>query len=211
MRRRVPPLALPLLLSVGCGPKQARPTPPPSFAGHPIATVSTGDIDAYAQTLQFDSTMPGADTITVRTPTGDTIHLQGEPEIGAAALGDSDVAAGRIVARIHSNAPFTALGVAAGTTYFWVEGKGERARGVMIPADSLARRVARPLLVRDHLTASFPTVRFLNIASGGVRIFLFNGRCGPYCCGFTSDFVAGDMPVVDSAIKEMHQRISDGH
>jgi hypothetical protein len=208
MPRRVVPLALSLLLSVACHPRQARPTPPPSFAGKPIATVSDGDVYAYAQTLQFDSTMPGADTLTVHTPTGDTVRLRGEPEIGAAALADSDVAAGRIIAKITSSAPFSALGLAAGINYFWVQGKGDRAQGVMIPADSLARRYVRPLLQRDHLSGARPTARFLDITHDGVRIFLFNGRCGAYCCGFASDFVAEQMPVVDSAIKEMHQRIS---
>jgi hypothetical protein len=211
MPRRVLLLALPLVLSVACQPRQARPTPPPSFAGKPIATVSTGDVLAYAQTLQFDSTTPGADTLTVQTPTGDTIHLRGAPEIGAAAIADSDLASGRIIARIQSTAPFSALGLAAGTNYFFVQGKGDRAIGAMIPADSLARRFVRPLLLRDHLSGTTPTARFLDITHEGVRIFIFNGRCGSYCCGFASDFVADQMPVVDSAIKEMHQRIAGGH
>ncbi|HSY80616.1 MAG TPA: hypothetical protein VK807_02600 [Gemmatimonadaceae bacterium] len=201
-------LALPLLVSVACGPSRARPTPPPPFAGKPLDSVSTGQIVAYAQTLQFDSVMPGADTMTIQTPTGDTVHLEGEPEIGSAALADSAVTTGRIIARIHSSVAFTALGVAQGTNYFWVQGQGERARGWMIPADSLARRFVRPLLVRDHLTANFPTVRFLSIGNEGVRVFLINARCGAYCCGFTSDFTAREAPSVDSAIVEMHKRIN---
>jgi hypothetical protein len=210
MPRRVLLLALPLVLGVACQPHQARPTPPPSFAGQPILNVSSADIAQYAQSLQFDSTRPSADTITINTPMGDTIRLQGQPEIGAAALSDSEAAAGRIIARITSNGTFTALGVAKGTNYFWVQGKGERAQGTMIPADSLARRFVRPLVIRDHLSVAFPTVRFLDIGNGGVRIFLINGRCGSYCCGFASDFGPNDLPMVDSAIRDMHQHLSGG-
>jgi hypothetical protein len=155
MFRRVLPMASLLVLAVACHPSQVRPTPPPPFAGRPISSVPTSEVVAYAQTLQFDTTRPGEDTLTIHTPVGDTIHLVGDPEIGAAALSDSDIVAGRIIARIHSNAPFTPLGVAAGTTYFWVSGQGDRAQGVMIPADSLARRFTRPLIERREPARRF--------------------------------------------------------
>jgi hypothetical protein len=207
MSRRVLPLLL--LVAFACHPsRQARPTPPPPFAGKPIDSVSTSDVIAYANTLQFDSTAPAADTLTVVTPMGDTIHLEAAPEIGAAALSDTGIASGRIIARMHSTAAFTPLGAGAGTTYFWVNGSGDRARGVMIPADTQYRRFNRPLIERDHLPPTGPTVRFITLTSGGIRIFLVNGRCGGFCCSFSSDFVASDMSQVDSAIQDMHKRMS---
>ena len=208
MFRRVSPLVMPLLVVVACGPQKPRPTPAPPFAGKPIASVSNNDVVAYAKTLQFDSTAPGADTITINTPTGDTIRLQASPEVGAAALSDSEVAAGRIIARIHSNLAFGPLGASVGTTYYWVEGAGENARGVMIPEDSLGRRFNRPLLLRRHGSPKYlATSRFLSFDSEGMRIFLINTRCGSWCCSFTSDFVTGSLPQVDSALTEMHKKL----
>jgi hypothetical protein len=207
MFRRVS-LLVPILVAVACGPQKPRPTPAPPFAGKPIATVPTSEVVAYAKTLQFDTTAPGADTITINTPTGDTIRLAAAPEIGAAALSDSEVAAGRILGRIHSNAPFSALGVSTGTTYYWVDGSGDRARGVMIPEDSLSRRFERPILVRKHGQPKYlSTARFLSFDAEGMHIFLLNLRCGSWCCSFTSDFVAGSLPQIDSALTEMHSKL----
>jgi len=207
MFRRVS-LLVPILVAVACGPQKPRPTPAPPFAGKPIASVPTSEVVAYAKTLQFDTTAPGADTLTINTPTGDTIRLAAAPEIGAAALSDSEVGAGRILGRIHSNVPFSALGVAAGTTYYWVDGSGDRARGVMIPDDSLSRRVERPILLRKHGQPKYlSTARFLSFDSEGMHIFLINLRCGGWCCSFTSDFVAGSLPQIDSALTEMHNKL----
>ncbi len=200
MSRRVLPLVL-LLFVVACPSHQVRPTPAPPFAGKPIDSVSTADVIAYAGTLQFDSTRPASDTLTVITPPGDTVHLEVEPELGSGALSKEDVAAGRIIARVHSNVAFPPLGLGAGTTYFWINGAGERAHGVMIPADSQFRRFTRPLIVRDHLPAGAPvTARFVVAENGGVRIYLINGRCGAECCSFASDFGPNEAPAVDSAI-----------
>jgi hypothetical protein len=208
MFRRVLPLVMPLLVAVACGPQKPRPTPAPPFAGKPIASVSNSDVIAYAKTLQFDTTSPGADTITISTAAGDTIRLEAAPEIGAAALSDSDVAAGRILGRIHSNAPFGPLGVSTGTTYYWVDGAADRAHGVMIPEDSLGRRFVRPILLRKHGSPKYlATARFLSFDTEGTHIFLINLRCGSWCCSFTSDFVSGSLPQIDSALTEMHKRL----
>jgi hypothetical protein len=206
MFRRVLPLVVPCLVAVACT-KEPRPTPAPPFAGKPIASVSNSDVIAYAKTLQFDSAAPGADTITIHTPTGDTIHLAAAPEVGAATLTDSAVEAGRIIARIQSSAPFGPLGASAGTTYYWVSGSGEDARGVMIPEDSLGRRFVRPLLLRKHGTSHVATARFLSFDVEGAHIFLINTRCSSWCCSFTSDFVSGALPQVDSALTDLHKRL----
>ncbi|HZS57918.1 MAG TPA: hypothetical protein VFA43_01520 [Gemmatimonadaceae bacterium] len=206
MFRRVLPLVVSCLVVVACT-KEPRPTPAPPFAGKPIASVSNSDVIAYAKTLQFDSTGPGADTITINTPTGDTIRLSAAPEVGAAALSDSAVAAGRIIARVHSSAPFSPLGASAGTTYFWVQGAGENARGAMIPEDSLSRRYDRPLLLRKHGESHIATSRFLSFDVEGMHIFLINTRCDSWCCSFTSDFVSGSLPQVDSALSAMHSKL----
>ena len=211
MPRRVSPLVVSLLLTVACGPsRQARPTPPPPFAGKPIHEVPTSEVVSYGASLQFDSTRPAMDTLTVETQTGDTVHLEMEPEIGAGALADTAVATGRIIARLHSNTPFPPLGLGTGTTYFWVSGAGDRARGVMIPADSQFRRFDRPLVVRQHLEGKILAARFVVLSREGVRIFIANGRCGATCCGFTSDFVASDATQVDSVIDEMHKSLPNG-
>jgi hypothetical protein len=207
MFRRALLLVVPCLVAVACT-KEPRPTPAPPFVGKPIASVSNSDVIAYAKTLQFDSTAPGADTITIHTPTGDTIRLEAAPEIGAGALPDSAVGAGRIIARIHSNLPFGPLGASAGTNYFWVSGSGEDARGVMIPEDSLGRRYNRPLLLRKHgAPGHLATARFISFDNEGMHIFLINTRCGSWCCSFTSDFVSGALPQVDSALSEMHKKL----
>ena len=211
MHRRVLPLVVPILLVVACGPsRQARPTPPPPFAGKPIYDVPTSEVDAYGASLQFDTTRPAADTLTVRTPTGDTIHLEAAPEIGAASLVDTALATGRIIARVQSSAPFSPLGTGTGTTYFWVSGAGERARGEMIPADSQFQRIGRPLIVRHHLEGKRLADRFIVLTRGGVTIYAINGRCDDTCCGFTSDFLASDAAAVDSAIDDMHKTLPDG-
>lgn len=211
MHRRVSALVVPLLLAVACGPSQkARPTPPPPFAGKAIYDVPTSEVDAYGASLQFDTTRPAADTLTVQTPTGDTIRLEAAPEIGAGALADSALATGRIIARLQSSAPFSALGTGTGTTYFWVSGAGEKARGVMIPADSQFRRTERPLIVRQHLEGKRLADRFIVLTREGMRIYAINGRCGGTCCGFTSDFFASDAAAVDSAIDDMHKNLPDG-
>lgn len=209
MSRRVSPLVVLFLLAVACHPgHQARPTPPPPWAGKPIDSIPLSQVLAYANTLQFDSTMPGADTITVQTPIGDTIRLEADPEIGAGAISDSDVAQGRIIGRVKSNARFTPLGAGPGITYYWVSGVGERAKGVMIPADSAYPRSTRPIIVRDHLPKNAVVAdRFVVIEHDGVRILIDNGRCTGWCCSFASDFVARDSAQVDSALDAMHQKL----
>lgn len=208
MSRRASPLVVLFLLAVACHPGQARPTPPPPWAGKPIDSIPLSQVLAYANTLQFDSTAPGADTITVQTSMGDTIHLQADPEIGAAAISDSDVAVGRIVGRVKSSAPFTPLGAGPGITYYWVSGAGQLARGVMIPADSVYGRSNRPIIQRSHLPKNAPVAdRLLVIEHDGTRIFIDNARCAGWCCSFTSDFVARDSAQVDSALDAMHQKL----
>lgn len=206
MFRRAVPLAVSCLVAVACT-KEPRPTPAPPFAGKPIASVSNSDVIAYAKTLQFDTAGRGADTITITTPTGDTIHLTAAPEVGAAVLTDSAVVAGRILARVRSSAPFPPLGATAGYNYFWVSGVGENARGVMIPEDSLGRRHDRPLLLRKHGESKVATARFLSFDVEGMHIFLLNTRCDSWCCSFTSDFVSSALPQVDSALTELHKRL----
>jgi hypothetical protein len=211
MFRRVLPWMALLLVTACPRQSQVRPTPAPSFSGRPIDSVSTADVNAYAATLQFDSTKPASDTLTVQTPTGDTVHLEVEPEIGTVALSAQDLAAGRILARIRSSAAFPPLGVASGANYFWVSGEGERAHAVMIPADSLARRVRRPLVLHHHpMKLQISTARFLTVGAEGNVIFLINTRCSDNCCGFMSDHRDEDTPKVDSALMEMHKSIDAG-
>jgi hypothetical protein len=211
MFRRVRPVLLSLLLVACPRGSQVRPTPPPPFAGKPIDSVSTSQIIAYANTLQFDSTAPDADTTTVHTPMGDTIHLAAAPDIGTLALSDTAVAQGRILGRIESSAAFAPLGVAKGTNYFWVSGAGDRAQVVIIPADSSAPRVTRPLVVGHHtLHANYSTARFVTIGSDGIVIFIINFRCSDVCCNLASDYPASLQPQVDSALDAMHQKIGGG-
>jgi len=208
MFRRVLPWLTLLVVTACPRSSQVRPTPAPSFSGRPIDSVSTADVIAYAGTLQFDTTRPGADTLTVHTPTGDTIRLEADPEIGAAAISDKDLVAGRILARIKSSAPFSPLGVAAGTTYFWVSGEGDRARVVMIPADSLARRVTKPLILKQHaMQLKVATTRFVTVGAGGNIVFMINTRCSDACCSLASDHRYEDTPAIDSALMDMHKRI----
>lgn len=211
MFRRALSVLLPFVLIACPRPSQIRPTPPPPWAGKSIDSISTSQVVAYANTLQFDSVRPADDTLTVHTPAGDTIHLQASPEIGTLALTDKDVAQGRILGRIQSSAAFAPLGVAQGTTYFWVSGSGDRAQVVMIPADSLAPRVTRPLAVGHHpLHMKVSTARFLEIGSEGTVVFLINFRCSDICCNLASDYRESDAPKVDSALKDMHDHMNSG-
>jgi hypothetical protein len=203
---------IPLMLIASCSRSSTvRPTPPPPFAGKPIDSVSTSAIIAYANTLQFDSVKPADDTLTVTTPPGDTIHLQASPEIGTLALTDSELAQGRILARIQSTGAFAPLGTAKGTNYFWVSGTHDRAQVVMIPADSSAPRVTHPLgMGHQPLHFKVSTARFLEIGSEGTVIFLINVRCSDICCNLASDYRDADSPKVDSALKDMHDRMNNG-
>jgi hypothetical protein len=51
------------------------------------------------------------------------------------------------------------------------------------------------------------TARFLSFDVEGAHIFLINTRCSSWCCSFTSDFVSGALPQVDSALTEMHKKL----
>jgi hypothetical protein len=185
-----------------------RPTPAPAFLGRSIDNVATRDILAHARTLRFDATSPAGDRITAHSPSGEVVHLQVDPEVGAAALADADVEAGRIIARVTSSAPYAPLGLAAGTSYFWVDGAGEHARAVMIPEDVRAGRTVRPLLLRRHAAKSeFTTARFVNVDYNGGVIPLINTRCSSWCCSFTSPFDASALPLIDAALLDMHRRV----
>lgn len=182
------------------------------FGGRPIEGVPFAELAAYERSLTFDAAKPGADVATIRTEKGETITVEAEPATDASTMSDEARVAGRIIARVHSSAAYAPLGLAAGVTYFWEEGTGERARAVMISADG-SSRVVRPLILRQHAygTAVRPTVRFISVPGMGDGIPLINGRCTGWCCSVGIPHIpTGQMPLVDAALLQMHKRIAAG-
>lgn len=182
------------------------------FSGRPIERVPIAEVTQYASTLRFNVQAPSADEAMIRDSRGETIRLRAEPVADASDISDRERIAGRVIARLISTAAYAPLGLAAGVNFYWVDGAGDGARAVIIPADGSARTV-RPLILRQHAfgNVTTPTVRFLHVPGMEPGIPLINGRCGPTCCGFTVPGIApGDMPRIDQALVQMHERIAAG-
>ena len=183
-----------------------------AFGGRAIEHVPIAEVTSYASTLRFDAAGGDADVAAITPANGETIRLEAEPVVDASRISERDRAAGRIIARLTSSAAYAPLGLVAGVNYFWVDGKGDQARAVMIPADGSTRSV-RPLMLRQHAYGNVmrPTARFVSAQGVMPGIPLVNARCGGYCCGFVAPGLSDkEMAALDLALLEMHRRIAAG-
>jgi hypothetical protein len=103
--------------------------PKPTFPAESVLTVSLDSIKAYAFKLQFDTTPGAADALPVDfkrreigTERAPVIRIQ--PETASYQLKEEELAQGRIIARLWSEAEVPKLGLGPRWTWWWVDKKG---------------------------------------------------------------------------------------
>ena len=146
--------ALPLL-AVCCQPPYK--TPPPPFVTRGVDSVAWDSIEAYAQTLRFDTELYAADSERVAFDTlgretrfsdsGDPAKI--EPERGAWALDTNQLAEGRIIAQITTTKFHQAFGYGPHPTWWWVDKRGGKWRSLYL-SDSLRKRIPASLHLETH-------------------------------------------------------------
>jgi len=152
-----------LLVAIVCrGQRPMRPsTPgPTAFGAANITTVPLTTIQQFVgDSLHFDSTLGAADEqlvdferIQIGTQRAKATRI--EPETRSWAIDTADLARGRVIARIRSDAEVPSLGIGNWWTWWWVDRKGPRGtwRSVFIPASERAKRVVLPdtLALEQH-------------------------------------------------------------
>lgn len=153
-------LAWLLVTRLGKGKEAQEPpaTRGPSFPPESIASISLDSIKAYAGSLHFEEGL-GADSQLVDFKrgligTGRSAVIQ--PEIGSYRLERSDLAAGRIIARIRTDSVVPQLGFGPHWTWWWVDQHGPSGawRSVYIAANEKSpaerRRRLEPLEMDEH-------------------------------------------------------------
>jgi hypothetical protein len=120
---------------------------PTQFTPVNVDIVAVDSIVKYGRSLVYDSVYGAADSQRVDFATGligsgDWAIIQ--PEKGAWALDEKEVAEGRIIARIRSHAVYAPFGYGPWWTYWWVDRKGGQWRSLLV-SDSLKTRVADTL------------------------------------------------------------------
>jgi hypothetical protein len=184
-----------------------RPTPAPPFAGANIDTVPLSAINAYANTLTFDTTAPASDRITVVDSLNVQAHALIAPEIGSISLESTQLEQGRIIALIRSDATSLPLGLTAGRAYMWVDSSANGWRAVTISDTNYARRVDtliyRPeakLPPPSFAKARWETYPFRTDSDPPTVLLFSNVMCGkPYilkCCGLAR----GNLTKLDSVL-----------
>ena len=160
VRRAVPRccllVAVTLLAGVSCSPRPGpRPTPGPTFTT--FGAVSRADLLAYAHGLQFDTTRPAMAAQHLVVPRGGRLEVAGKitvaPEIGAAAVAHDSMARGRFVARLTLSEPCPEAGLAAGSSYLWVDSTGGAFRAKLVPESDSASVRDMPLETRGACAA----------------------------------------------------------
>lgn len=158
--------------------------PPPPFSG-PLESVPRNRILEYVARLQFvrdphladeqPLIYPAASPQTARV--GPIARI--EPELRSRRFTRSQLAAGRIIARIISDGAFEPLGIRRGIQYLWVDSAGGRWRAAMIPASGdepvILDLALGPLA---HLTDA-PAATWVYDARAGTYA---NATCGSMCC-----------------------------
>jgi hypothetical protein len=125
-----------------------------------VDSIPFDSIRAYAHTLQFDTVTYTADVRRVKFDStgkskvdelGDSARI--EPEIGAWNLTVTELARGRIIARIRTDSVHSANGYGPWWTWWWVDKHGAPGdtswRSVLLP-DGLKTLIHGGLEFRDH-------------------------------------------------------------
>lgn len=159
MRLRGIAVGVGVILASGCHYYYKTPRPQ-HFNFASVDTVAFDSIRAYANALRFDTMMYTADVRRVRfdstgktkvDPLGDSARI--EPEEGAWNVTLSELAQGRIIARIRTDSVHKASGYGPWWTWWWVDKHGQPGdttwRSVLL-SDSLHTRVHDALKVTDH-------------------------------------------------------------
>lgn len=129
---------------------EVKPAHHPPIIGAQWRVLPTGEaplrmIRAYAESLEFNTALPfadeqladfGRDTVGL----GDTVRI--EPVSGAYLFDSTELAQGRIVARIWSKRVYRLAGFGPWWTYWWIDGSGQGGswRSVFISKDTLTAR-----------------------------------------------------------------------
>lgn len=116
-----------------------RPTSAPSFAGRATPPTRT-ELLGYARGLDYDTVHGASDTRWLRVEgveAGRGALMRIDPERGTAALTESDLVHGRIVARVINVGPipYPELGLPPGDTlYWWIDSTATGWRSLLIPS-----------------------------------------------------------------------------
>jgi len=140
-------------LTVGCYYE----TPAPKhFTSATVDTIAFDSIRAYARSLKYDTVLGAADESRMRfdtmgksrpDPLGDLARI--EPEEGAWRLDTTELAQGRIIARIRTDSAHSPAGYGPWDTWWWVDKRGGQWRTLLL-SDSLMTRFQDSLTVTDH-------------------------------------------------------------
>ena len=159
-----------------------RPGPPPAaFHGDVMRLPPDSarrQIGDYVGSLRFVPEPPASDRRI--GPGGDTLVI--EPEQSAHRLSMTELAAGRIIARMKSRTPYP--GAALGPswwTYWWVDGRGAggtyRSVFIAIRGTDLIMQRRRLAFVHHDVSPEYPDIS-ARISQAGDSIW---GRCGACC------------------------------
>jgi hypothetical protein len=177
-------------LSGGSCPRvlEVKPAHNPPLIGAQWRALPTGEaalrtIRAFAESLEFNTAPPFADerladfardTVGV----GDTVRI--EPVSGAYLFDSTELAQGRIVARIWSKRAYRPAGFGPWWTYWWIDGSGQGGswRSVFISTDTLtARAMTYHHNHYDVQCADGRTCARIRTGSGAVVCY----NCGTWC------------------------------
>ncbi len=172
-------LFAPAIAGTACPPQPA-PTKAAGFDTSSADTVSVATMKAYGATLDYDGVLGAADSQPLLVRQGRRVGFAKiEPEKGAYRLDTSDLARGRIIARITSESAYAHLGLGPGANWWWVDKRGGKWRSI-IYSEALNARSAQIL---DSL-GSHPgyvwrqsTARFV---LGDTTVAMW-GNCGKCC------------------------------
>lgn len=161
---------------------EPRPTPAARFDSSQVDTIPLDSIRSYVKSLNFDTVLGAADQQLVDFEKGligrgDTARI--EPEEGSYRITRSDLARGRIIARIRSKVVYDSLGFGPWWTYWWVDGK-RGWRSVFI-ADTSAR-TSRPqgrMNPRNHYKHHWRQAIAHFTTGSGIKPW---GTCDDWCC-----------------------------
>ena len=171
--------------------------PKPEFPAESVLKVSFDRIRKYADKLHFEATLGAADELPVDFERGRVGTERGrqtriEPESASYRLSEKELAQGRIIARLKSEAEVPKLGLGPRWTWWWVDknGPGGSWRSVFIaesekPAYRIALRDTFELVRHSYgrwrqAIARFWVVRVA--ARDGDPIWLESwGTCGGCC------------------------------
>jgi hypothetical protein len=119
------------IAGTACPPRPA-PTRAASFDTSGVDTVSVARMRAYGTTLDYDGVLGAADSQPLLVRQGRRVGFAKiEPEKGAYRLDTSDLARGRVIARITSESAYAHLGLGPGTNWWWVDKRGGKWRSII--------------------------------------------------------------------------------